>query len=146
MKRIGVSLVVLLLAACGGRVATSPAPAEVRSGIIAALEASTQEWNRGNLEGFILPYADSATYVGSSGLVRGKHQLRETYRRSYWRTGRPAQTLRFEGIEVRPLGPNHALAVGRYVLTGGDRPQSGWFSLAWVRTPAGWRIIHDHSS
>jgi hypothetical protein len=33
------------------------------------------------------------------------------------------------------------------VLTGGgEMDRSGWFSLTWEKTGAGWRIIHDHSS
>jgi len=36
---------------------------------------------------------------------------------------------------------------GRFALSGGGLPeQSGWFSLVWLQTPAGWRVVHDHSS
>ncbi len=147
MKRFCAVVFVLLLAGCTPQVRRTPAPAELERQIVLALEVSAAEWNRGDLEGFLAPYSDSATFVGSAGLVRGKAQLREMYRRSYWREGgRPNQTLRFQDIEVRPLGTNYALAVGRHVLTGGERPQSGWFSLTWVQTRDGWRILHDHSS
>ena len=147
MRRLVTVLSVLLLAGCTAHARWAAANAELHRQIVLALEVSAAEWNRGDLEGFLAPYSDSTTFVGSAGLVRGKNQLRETYRRSYWREGaRPNQTLRFHDIEVRPIGRNHALAVGRYVLSGGERPQSGWFSLTWVRTSAGWRILHDHSS
>ncbi len=34
-----------------------------------------------------------------------------------------------------------------FILSGGSEPeQSGWFTLVWVRTPAGWKAVHDHSS
>jgi ketosteroid isomerase-like protein len=47
---------------------------------------------------------------------------------------------------VRPLGRDHALAVGRFVLSGGGLAErSGWFTLLWERAPGGWRVIHDHS-
>ena len=40
-----------------------------------------------------------------------------------------------------------ALATGRFLLTGGGEPdQTGWFTLVCVRTGAGWRAVHDHSS
>ena len=29
---------------------------------------------------------------------------------------------------------------------GGEAEKSGWFTLVWVRTPEGWRAVHDHSS
>ena len=57
------------------------------------------------------------------------------------------QTLRFEEVEARLLGPDHALMTGRFVLTGGGRAdQTGRFTLVWVHSGAGWRILHDHSS
>jgi ketosteroid isomerase-like protein len=34
---------------------------------------------------------------------------------------------------------------GHFVLGGGGAARSGWFTLVWVRTATGWRILHDHS-
>jgi ketosteroid isomerase-like protein len=126
---------------------TSPA-----AEIIPMMSASTEAWNRGDLDGFLLPYLDSPalTFVGRNGLVHGKQALREIYRASYWKDGaHPASTLAFRDFEVRPLGANYALAVGRFVLTdrtSGQQTSTGLFSLTMMRTPEGWRIIHDHSS
>jgi ketosteroid isomerase-like protein len=54
--------------------------------------------------------------------------------------------LHYEHVEVRPLGGAYALVTGQYVLTGGGQPQrTGWFTTVWLRTPAGWRMMHDHS-
>jgi len=45
------------------------------------------------------------------------------------------------------LSEQSALVTGRFILSGGTEPeQSGWFTLVWIRTPAGWRAIHDHTS
>jgi ketosteroid isomerase-like protein len=57
--------------------------------------------------------------------------------------------LTFSEIEVRPLGADYALALGRFALKrtaegGGDA--NGRFTLVLHRTKAGWKIIHDHSS
>lgn len=145
------SALLLLLAACA-RPAPAPAPEDGRAEqIVAALNESAVQWNLGNLEGFLDPYLDSpaTTFAGSSGVTRGKDAVRQQYLRSYWASGTPSQALRFTGIEVRPLGPDHALAVGQYVLEDREAaapPASGWFSLVWVRTAGGWKIIHDHSS
>ncbi len=146
------ALLVLVLAACtpSATVQTAPTP-DPTTEIMAALEASAEAWNRGDLEGFLAPYLDSpaTTYVGSSGLVRGKDAIREAYRRSYWRTGAPEDRLRFEELEVRSLGGEHALAVGRYVVvsrTTEEQTATGLFSLVLRRTPEGWKILHDHSS
>jgi ketosteroid isomerase-like protein len=72
--------------------------------------------------------------------------MSDHYRTAYFTGSKPDQTLNFENLSVRPLPPDHAVMIGRYVLTGGSKPdQSGWFTLIWVRTASGWKIIHDHS-
>ena len=56
------------------------------------------------------------------------------------------QLLRYEHMDVRMLGKEHALVTGQYVLTGGGGPdRTGWFTTVWARTRQGWRMIHDHS-
>jgi hypothetical protein len=55
--------------------------------------------------------------------------------------------LRMESVAVRRIGTDAALSTGRFVLEGGGlATQSGWFTLVWQRTPAGWKAVHDHSS
>lgn len=142
----------LLAAACAthrsapATAAAGPAAAEIR----AMLEASARSWNEGDLEAFLDDYQDAPTtaFVGST-VTYGVGEIRRRYLESYWRTGKPAQHLRFEGIDVRALGGGHALALGRYVLlTPGTTAieGTGWFSLVLARTADGWKIIHDHSS
>ncbi|HLL82280.1 MAG TPA: SgcJ/EcaC family oxidoreductase [Longimicrobium sp.] len=151
MKPIALLALLSSLAACSpARPAVSPmAAAQEVGGIVTMLEVSTQGWNRGDLDAFLVPYADDATFVGSRGLLRGKPAIRAQYQSSYFGAGRVRGTLRFEGIEVRMLGPRSALAVGRYVVTergAGQADATGLFTLALERRAEGWRIIHDHSS
>jgi len=115
------------------------------------LHASAESWNAGDLDGFLDDYLDSAgtAFVGRSGVTRGVAAIRDGYLRGYWSTGRPEHALRFEDLEVSPLGGQHALVLGRYVLADretGSPAATGVFSLVLVRTEQGWRIIHDHSS
>jgi ketosteroid isomerase-like protein len=85
--------------------------------------------------------------MGSTGPVRGVQGIEGQMRAGYWRTGRPLQSLAYNHLEIRPIGPDQAIATGQYILTGGGRPdRTGWFSTIWVRTPKGWRMVHDHSS
>jgi uncharacterized protein (TIGR02246 family) len=117
--------------------------------IAAMLDASARAWNDGDLAGYVDDYAPDATFVGSSGLVRGRAAIEQRYRASYWASGRPADALRFEDLQVTLLGKDHALAVGRYILydrQSGATTASGIFSLVLRHGPNGWRIIHDHSS
>ena len=115
--------------------------------IKAVFDTTTAGWNRGELAAYLSAYTDSATAMGSNGLERGVNAIGDQMRAGYWKTGRPAQALHYEHLEIRPLGPDNALATGQYVLTGGGRPdRTGWFTTIWTRTPAGWRMVHDHSS
>jgi ketosteroid isomerase-like protein len=110
-------------------------------------DTTTAGWNRGELPVYLSAYTDSATAMGSNGPERGVNAIGDQMRAGYWNTGRPAQALHYEHLEIRPLGPDQALATGQYVLSGGGRPdRTGWFTTIWLRTPAGWRMVHDHSS
>lgn len=140
----------VLIAGCAPHAAV-PADRAADQVIRDALQASAAGWNAGDLDAFLGPYEDAATttFVTAAGLQRGLGEIREVYRRSYFADGPPAMELRFESVEVTPLGRDHALSVGRWILREREDPgeaREGWFSLVWARTPAGWRIRHDHSS
>ncbi len=111
------------------------------------LQSTADAWNRADLAGHVAPYADSAGFMTGRGPMIGRDKIEASLRRGFWRDGKPVQTLRYEHVNVRALGRDHALVTGRFVLTGGGRDDaSGWFSLVWERGPQGWREIHDHSS
>lgn len=108
---------------------------------------SALAFNRGDLTGHLAVYDESVTFMTRDGPRPGVAPIEKAFRETYFRDSQPIQQLRFERLAVRPLGPDAALATARWVLAGGDRAeQSGWFTLAWRRTPAGWRVVHDHSS
>jgi beta-aspartyl-peptidase (threonine type) len=54
--------------------------------------------------------------------------------------------LTFKDLSIEPLGPDHALVRGRFHLELKKHTATGLFTLIMKRTPAGWRIIHDHTS
>ena len=114
------------------------------------LQASASSWNAGDLAGFLDDYLDSprTVFIGSTRTY-GRDEVRRRYEEGYWADGIPPQELAFDSMEVQPLGARHALAHGRYVLTGredADAVATGYFTLILVRTDDGWRIMHDHSS
>ena len=135
--------------------ACSPGPNDPRPGVVndastaipRALSASAEAWNKANLAGHIRPYADTATFMGGNGPIQGRERVGESLARSFWRDGKPKQRLSFDQITVRPLGDRHALVTGHFLLSGGgEADRSGWFSLTWEKSEAGWQIVHDHSS
>jgi ketosteroid isomerase-like protein len=111
------------------------------------LADSAAAFNRGDLPGHLAVYDAGVTFMTKDGPRPGVATIEQAFREKYFRDGRAIQALCFEDLAVRPLGPDAALATARWVLSGGEQPeQSGWFTLAWTRTPAGWRVVHDHSS
>ncbi len=115
--------------------------------IKAVLDTTAAGWNRGELSVYLSAYVDSATAMGSTGLVRGVGGIEGQMRAGFWRTGRPLQNLSYDNLEIRPIGPDQAVVTGRYILTGGGRAdRTGWFTTVWIRTARGWRMMHDHSS
>lgn len=147
MRSTLLSITLLLPAVCATALSRDSGPeAEIRA-VLAAQEAA---WNRADVTSFMEGYEKSAdlTFSGASGVTRGWQNVLERYRKRY--PGAEAMgKLQFSEIEVRLVGSEAALVLGRFHLTrtekaGGDA--SGHFSLFFRKTPAGWRIIHDHTS
>ncbi|NWF83133.1 MAG: SgcJ/EcaC family oxidoreductase [Bryobacteraceae bacterium] len=118
--------------------------------IRALLDQQVKDWNRGDIAAFLRGYDRSAdlTFAGQSGVRRGFDAVEARYRENY-PTAEKMGKLRFSEIEIRMLGENHALVLGRFDLertASGGGPASGRFTLVLARRPAGWRILHDHTS
>ena len=142
--------VALVVAGCATQPSSVPAVTVVPASDVAAIrgvfDTTAAGWNRGDLSAYLSGYASTATAMGRNGLVHGPSGIGDQMRAGFWKTGRPDQILSYDHLEVRPLGPDHALATGQYILTGAGQPdRTGWFTTIWERTPAGWRMIHDHS-
>ena len=141
------SALAVMLAAIFAHVAQAPSTSGTPSDpLVTMLERTTSAWNAGDLDGFITLYDESSTFMTPAGPI-GRTEMRARYQTRYFSGGRPDQQLRFEQMRVRRLGSDYAVMTGRFVLSGGGKPeQSGWFTLVWARTPQGWKILHDHSS
>ena len=83
-------------------------------------------------------------FCGSNGVTRGTDNLLQRYRTKY-PTAKERGVLTFTVLELRPLGADTALVIGKYELAR-EEPASGFFSLIVKRTPDGLRILHDHTT
>lgn len=149
MRRVLCVVMVSMLAACASQMGTIGGfrSSSDAAAIKAVFDTTAAGWNRGELPVYLSAYVDTATAMGSTGLVRGVSGIEGQMRAGFWRTGRPLQNLSYDHLEIRPIGPDQAIATGQYILTGGGRPdRTGWFTTIWVRTPRGWRMVQDHSS
>jgi uncharacterized protein (TIGR02246 family) len=125
--------------------AEGPAAPTARS----VLDAQVEAWNRGDLEGFMATYWRSSDLVFCSGstVTKGWDETLARYRTRYQSEGREMGKLRFDAIEVIPLGEDAALARGawRLHMSDGKEPH-GLFTLLLRRLDGTWRIVHDHTS
>jgi ketosteroid isomerase-like protein len=142
--------VAVLLAGCAAALPASESPAlrtDDRQRLLDALQASADAWNRGDLGAHLAIYDSSVIAMTRSGPRPGVAAMETSFRATYFNGGRPKQQLRMERVAMRPLAADAVLMTGRFVLFGGaEAEQSGWFTLVWQRLPAGWKVVHDHSS
>jgi ketosteroid isomerase-like protein len=118
-----------------------------REAIMLVLGAQERAWNKGDVETFMKGYWNSPelTFAGSSGVTRGWEPVLARYRKTY-PNAEAMGHLDFSELEVRPLGNDAALALGRWHLKRTADELGGVFTLVFQRFPEGWRIIHDHTS
>ncbi|HEX6559334.1 MAG TPA: nuclear transport factor 2 family protein [Longimicrobiales bacterium] len=149
------SVLVVLLAgatACARvQVGSDPAAvgASTQQQLAAAMQQSAAAWNRGDLDGFLNVYkADAQTAFMGPTITYGLTDIKARYARSYFKDGKPKGQLTYDDLHFRHLADDHVLMTGRWHLTDSatGQKQDGYYTLIWERTPAGWKIIHDHSS
>jgi uncharacterized protein (TIGR02246 family) len=129
-----------------------PAPAAARgqtADVLAVVQKSADDWNRGDLAAFVQCYEQSpdTTFVGTE-VSRGTAAILGRYRRNYPDRDHMG-TLTFSERHARPLGPDLAIVTGRFHLerkAGSGGNKNGIFTLVLRKAEAGWRIIHDHTS
>ena len=144
-----------LLAVCAAammvlsKAAISPAQDDPEKAVKQVLLHQVGAWNRGDIDAFMQGYknAPDTTFIGKN-VEHGYAPILARYKKAY--ASKDAMgMLDFSEIEVRSLGPQYAMATGRYHLTrtatgGGDA--TGIFSLVWEKTSEGWKIILDHTT
>jgi ketosteroid isomerase-like protein len=115
--------------------------------IPALLSAQAAAWNRGDIEGFMQAYTETADLRFASGgnVTFGWRPTLERYKQRY--PDKAAMgTLDFTDLEITPLAPDAAVVFGRWKLTREKDTPHGLFTLTLKKTSAGWRIIQDHTS
>ncbi len=119
------------------------------SAIIAVMNKSAADWNRGDIDTFATSYKNSPDilFIGRT-ISRGYAQMVATYKKSY---SNPEQmgTLSFLQLEVQPLDERFATVTGRFHLertAAGGGNADGYFLLVFEKTTEGWKIVRDDST
>jgi ketosteroid isomerase-like protein len=132
-----------LTAAAGG------VPANPTAEILAVMQKSAAEWNRGDIAAFARSYKNSPDilFIGRS-VSRGYAHMLAAYRERYANRAQMGR-LSFSRLAVEPLDARFATVTGNYRLQrgkagGGDA--DGYFLLVFERTTRGWKIVRDDST
>lgn len=121
--------------------------AAIEADIRTLLEQQVGAWNEGDLVAFVADYLDSPRmrFVSGGSVRYGMDEVLERYERNY--PDRAAMgRLAFTDLAVRVLSGNFVFVFGRYNLERESDAPTGLFTLLFERTPAGWKISHDHTS
>ena len=113
------------------------------------LDLQVDAWNRGDLAGYMAGYWNSPdlTFFSGGTVTKGWQPTLGRYRKRYQSGGREMGKLDFSDISIEMLGPESAVARGRWHLAMKNAGQpKGLFTVIFRKFPEGWRIIHDHSS
>ena len=111
--------------------------------------AQEAAWNKGDLDAYLDFFKDAPnTEAVLNGPVLGTAKIRSAYHASFPSKDAMGQLEQGE-VSVRELGPNFALATGRYHLTrsrhnGGDT--EGTFTEVFEKTPNGWKLIFSETT
>ena len=111
------------------------------------MTAQEAAWNHGDIDGFMNGYerSDETVFVSADSVTRGWQTVRDRYKKKY-ATAEQMGRLKFSEVEIKPIRPDAAVALGRWELQRKSDHPHGRFTLILRRTPAGWRIVHDHTS
>jgi ketosteroid isomerase-like protein len=118
-----------------------------RAPVVAVLDDQKTAWNRGDVPAFMNGYwrSPDVTFAGKTGFTRGWDTVLARYQHNY-----PDQAsmghLEFSELEVRPLGPDAALILGKWHINRPAGDVGGIFTLVLQKFPEGWRITHDHTT
>lgn len=139
------SLVLILSLLSSSAATTVVAPeAEIR----AILAAQAEAWTRGDLESFVRPYAEDASFLTPGGAVRGRDEVLRRYRARY-PDAAAMGTLDLTVERVVVLGPDAVTVEARWRLTWaaalGKEPASGLTLIVFRRAGSGWEIVQDAS-
>lgn len=129
-------------AACG-------ASANPAAEILAVMQKSVADWNRGDMAAFARSYKNSPDilFIGRS-VSHGYAQMLAAYREHYANRAQMGR-LSFSRLAVQPLDERFATVTGNYHLRrgkagGGDA--DGYFLLVFEKTTRGWKIVRDDST
>ena len=147
-SRFGITLVLTLVLPLAELAGASAGKSSPEQAVRAVLDAQVAAWNRGDLLAFMSGYWNdpALTFYSGSNVTSGWQATLERYQKRYQAPGSEMGKLDFSELEIHAFGDG-AWVGGRWHLKLSDgKDLGGLFTLIFRKTPAGWKIVHDHTS
>lgn len=111
------------------------------------LLAQRDAWNRGDLDGYMAGYwKDQRLLFTAGGVIRrGWAETDAKYRAKYGTNTDSMGRVAFELIDVKGVGADGAVVLGRWDLEGPNAGH-GVFTVVLERIDGRWFVVHDHTS
>jgi ketosteroid isomerase-like protein len=139
-----------LVALCALAAASPMGPSrDVKSAVEHVLRSQQDAWNHHDLDAFMAEYWNSPdlTFFSGAKQTSGWQATLDRYRAAYASPGHEMGTLEFSELRIEMLGAEAAFVRGSWHLTMPDgKTPHGLFTLVFRKFPAGWKIVHDHTS
>lgn len=115
--------------------------------ILSILQRQTEDWNRGNIDAFMIGYwnSDSLKFIGKSGVTYGYAKTLANYKKNYSDTAQMGK-LSFDILEVKKLSPEYYFVIGKWFLKRSVGDIGGHYTLLFRKIKGKWVIVADHSS
>jgi beta-aspartyl-peptidase (threonine type) len=138
------AVLLAILVSCAHPRAFTP---DDRTSIEAVIESQRAAWNRGDLAGYMDGYAriDNLIFTSGGHVRRGWQTAFDLYKSRYGTDAASMGKVEFAITSIDALGADAAVVLGTWKLDGPNAGH-GVFTLVFERRPAGWRIVHDHTS
>lgn len=117
-----------------------------KNAIITVMNQQEQDWNAGNIEGFMEGYwqSDSLLFIGKNGMKYGWETTLNNYKKSY-PDKKTMGKLTFDIIKLE-VNNNVAYMLGKWSLVRATDNPNGHFTLYWKKINDQWKITIDHTS
>ncbi len=116
--------------------------------VLQVLKLQEQDWNRGDINGFMQGYwnSDSLQFVSKNGVTNGWQNTLLNYKKTYPDTASMG-TLHFDILDIKRLSVIYFYVIGKWQLSRNSLPNiSGHFTLLFKKIKNKWVIVTDHTS
>lgn len=131
-------------------VQAKPAPNllhEKKKAIIAVLQKQQEDWNRGDLKGFMNGYwnSDTLRLVTIRGVTYGWDKMLASYKKTFPDSASMGK-LDYDVIHVELICETDVLVTGKWLLNMNKKFKGGYFTFLFRKLKGKWVIVADHTS